>query len=109
MILGSHRLNVNDLSIGLAKPLQQSSDIADDGFDSGAVSFTTFSLHVDNDETGPLRRKLDCPFSVHSTSRNAYLFFIEIWQPASNKCHRNTSVAGRKYRFVSKAPRCFPS
>jgi hypothetical protein len=69
MIRCSHRLNVDDLSIGLAKSIQQSSNVPDDGFDSGTMPFTAFSLHVDNDETGALRRKVDCPFSVHENLR----------------------------------------
>jgi hypothetical protein len=56
MILRSHRLNVDDLSIGFAKSVQQGSNAADDRFDSGAVSLTAFSLHVDNDESGAVRR-----------------------------------------------------
>ena len=70
MILRSHRLNVDDFSIRLAKSVQQSSNVSDDGLNSSAMPFAAFSLHVDNDESGPLRRKIDCLFNVHEKPPN---------------------------------------
>jgi len=58
MVFGSDRLNVNDPSVSLAKSIQQGSDLNDYRFDSGAMPFTAFGLHVDDDESGAARRKL---------------------------------------------------
>jgi hypothetical protein len=48
MVFGSDRLNMNNLSIGLAKSIQQGSNLRDHRFDTGAMPFTAFSLHVDD-------------------------------------------------------------
>jgi hypothetical protein len=49
---------VNDPPVSLAKPIQQGSDLNDYRFDSGAMPFTAFGLHVDDNESGATGRKL---------------------------------------------------
>src|SRR5215813_13620796 len=51
MILGTDRLNMNDLSIQCAEAIQQAPSIGNDRFYTRSMSFTSFHLHIDNNET----------------------------------------------------------
>jgi hypothetical protein len=65
MILWSNRLNMDDLSIGLTKTVQQRSNVLDDRLESRPMPFAALSLHIDNDKACVFSGKLDCPFFVH--------------------------------------------